>query len=1489
VSVEPRSESSTQLTRVGAIRGGFDYQDIIALEMLVDFLEHPKRYEWIQVEADDAGYLDDVVALRADGILEAVQVKFTTDPEGPGGEWTWDDLLNQKISRRGAPLQSLLQKWASSLDGLLQSHPKVKVRVVSNRQAVGDLRDVLLPDWRVDLERVQDIQLLHRIEEQVGGHEGAVRFFGVCCFDLNQPGLSDKEEAVKRRFFRLGASPSGWLSLKDELRSWVLQRDQPPPDGRITLGTIRRAALFGKLESMPQRFEIPGDYVLPSESMHRQLLTQLEGPQRKCIVVTASPGMGKSTYLSFLHDHLVGAGTPVVRHHYFLSLSDRTPRRFDHEKVAVSLMADLKRDYEDALGELASRSPSANDLGAWVEACGRHFYGKGKSMVIILDGLDHVWRSKGSFEELGLLLEYLLPAPEGVVLVVGTQPLDEDLFPSILLQSAPVSEWFRLTPLDHAGTRAWVKHHAKEFDLPSHADVKEHVVEDLARAFGEASGGHPLVLKYCLKQIAERGMAPTANVIRALPKCPHSDVVEYYEGLWRVIPPQAREILHLTAVVDFQWPRYGILQCLKRNGARPPDILAALKQVQHLLTYDELGLRPFHSSLRVFVEGTAEHAEQAQLLRPLVLNWLQTDAPEFWRWSWEWHLRADAGETTPLIDGPNRTWAIEALAKRYPSREASSSLARSAWLALETGRIDRFAEVGLIRDYYHEALEGRREVMSKLLDTQLRLAEDQYLESRLTARLHELTGPEVAILAEHAAGSGNDRTVADCFEEIRERLAGRRADPEGTYVGTTRVLVEALMRVAAIAVDAAPEKVGKFIAQIADEKERLTATREYARSLRSNRRCSRLLGVLSAMDTFSVDTEHVVLRECALMAATEGAELPAALKSSGRIADPFCMLTTRLRTGSMPTVDGARMPPSSLLNLELTMQFHHAEAITDRFIWAFFAFLANHLAGKDELNQVWIANSRAGSYPAAILSLLDRTASALSISMTSGQPVECGWFHQQFDSLARPVWDEDARYFRYASCASEALNTIMIDALEMLRLRGAAVAITERGLRAVLDSVYADPWDLVEKLAELSPTSLSAESAGWLVRELEPRLNSGLEQFTVRASRYATLACLAVRFGANGLGRELIRSSVANALSYGDHKDTLLHEGLEVAEAVATEFPCESRGWLLQMAPAIAVIDKLTDGRETNYLPGTLAEALVKVSPDLLPQYYRWLCETEDYYHALDAFRAFLRTADMNDSTVAALVSTAMDTKSLGVIERRAAEGDVGALRVMHTTCSFLGSGTPAWVRSAREQESRMPDLSEEEGPQPDVGQYSPERFPEFVEVLRASRVYTRFEDRIGSWFTFWNNAGQGEVALRAIEAAEAKGTHLVNYDTVFEAVLRQKGKAEAYRYLVRAHSRRAGWARWAYDESEAVLRWNRVLALYPDKWREFILDTMRADGEEPWARVGASGTLGRLVKYCLSLKQNEQGRALAIQVVASVLEYVSAVPLPRPAWMPNR
>lgn len=162
---------SQRITRVGARRRGDDYQDLVALEVLVDWLGHSNRYNWVKVEADEFGSLDDVVVLRSDNRLVVKQVKYSNHPDADDDPLTWDDLLYKESDRS----TSLLEKWSRSLEKLKQMWSLEDVSVVSNRRASSDILQALRASADlIDFDSIQPHEIKEKIIAQIGDNHQAM-------------------------------------------------------------------------------------------------------------------------------------------------------------------------------------------------------------------------------------------------------------------------------------------------------------------------------------------------------------------------------------------------------------------------------------------------------------------------------------------------------------------------------------------------------------------------------------------------------------------------------------------------------------------------------------------------------------------------------------------------------------------------------------------------------------------------------------------------------------------------------------------------------------------------------------------------------------------------------------------------------------------------------------------------------------------------------------------------------------------------------------------------------------------------------------------------------------------------------------------------------------------------------------------------------------------------------------------------------------------
>ncbi len=169
---------------------------------------------------------------------------------------------------------------------------------------------------------------------------------------------------------------------------------------------------------------------------------------------------------------------------------------FDHSRIAESFMNDILTFYPQALDTLGARNPNPEEFGDWLTTDGTHFAGQRKLLTVVIDGLDHVWRGKDSREELVRLFEHLLPAPAGVVIVVGTQPVDDDQLP-LALQKGMIEE--------STGANGIIKQRCSskmvrenELDLPTNNEAKLNVLDQLAIALHSKTDGHAVRIRFVL-------------------------------------------------------------------------------------------------------------------------------------------------------------------------------------------------------------------------------------------------------------------------------------------------------------------------------------------------------------------------------------------------------------------------------------------------------------------------------------------------------------------------------------------------------------------------------------------------------------------------------------------------------------------------------------------------------------------------------------------------------------------------------------------------------------------------------------------------------------------------------------------------------------------------------------------------------------------------------------------------------------------------------
>jgi hypothetical protein len=1469
-------------SRSGVRRSGDDYQDIVALDVLVEMLENPQLYDWVKVEADDAGTLDDLLALRRDGSVDARQVKFSVHPNEAHDPYSWEKLLLEPISAKGNKSASLLAKWAGAFRALASAHANVDARVVSNRRAAPDLQEALSVDGRADVDRISDDTTRAEIYRKLGSEEEAREFFQSFRFDLGAPGLGALEEGVLRRFRRLGGDIHGWRSLKDELRGWVRQRHSPSPGGAIVLMDVKVAALWQELESLPQEFVVPTDFVIPSEVFHDEFMDSVDRLRSGCIVLYASAGGGKSTYLSNIYRQLHNARIPTVRHHFFLSSRDTTPLRYDHTQVAHSLMADLRRELPELESSFPTTNPKAEELSGWLSTIGRHLSAEGRKVVVILDGLDHVWREVESVRELDQLFDLLGPAREGVLMLVGTQPVDRSQLPKRLLELAPRQNWHELPRLDFAAIRAWTEFHAQDLGVPEEGTGRSHRLEELTVALWNKSEGHPLYLRYLVRQLAGQGSFVTARDITNLPEIPHREIERYYDRLWEALPSDSKQVLLLLALCDFPWPRTALAECLDPNRH---NLLIdnAISRITHLTEEEPAGLRLSHNSIQVFIRSRREYHDYGGRVRALALAWIRTRAPEFLRWAFEWLLEADGGAVEGLLCGPNRAWLIEGMAKAYPSSYADRVLTRSAQVALEQGNLARFVELALLSDYLSFAINFRDGILDDLILAQVAIGEDELLLKRMRGQIRFLSPAEVIALAERFFNCGQTDVVFECFQRLNEDLrTNRRMRPSRAERPKT---AEHMLRVAVLTRRVSSTRIVNWlIRQRRPTVKRAGAARAhrwelYVQLLRTFSRVESFRDVIARIRRWPSEARRSAIGQFTLLACEEGFDPKGALPPSDG-DDPLIIIRDFINDEHVGRAEAVKAPDPWVLGLREFELFEHYSDIEEFFWRLFFVLVANHLHKKDTACAEIVGSLAKYGWATVFIERCESAARSLAAHFESRIPVAYGWMFEQFLDITGPERNADRMGHGLAIGARRMLLRASFDLLS-LQTSLRRPSIEKRDVEAAQSAGLFQLQMWVEYAISVRRAWLSSEALNHVLSAVRIELGKNVDYFDSRAEACTLAARLAAQHGASDIAACWVREAWSNLLSYGYHKDMLWDQCLEsVGHLEAGGRGDAVASLIAMMAPAIAEVGKYTDGDETGYLPVDFGRLIAKVNFRWFVGYHEWLCRRTDYYHAESLFAEVIPDVDLGNPFLRALAETTVERLGLSRLSLRAKAGDKHAEECLRSIWPFSRDhetrSTPA--SSHREEASIAVG--------PDRKDFPPESFDQFLSVLQASGVQ-RVEEAVDQWAEYWRHNADNNLLLQKLDAFDRSGGDLFrNLNLRFEIALDVLGRKEAFERLLKAQTGNYGWSRYYSAPEIAQYRWRKVAELYPERWLEFLQKTLMEDT----MHISRSGVtihhkISRIVEYLLVVGQTQLAANVATAAIASAIDLVPLV-MTQPSWI---
>ena len=1444
----------------GLIRAGFQYQDLVAIEILINFYRQRNLYAWVQLEAEDRAFrsIEDVVACTPDGLYELTQVKFTADPDAPANHLSWKWLTANGGTRK----KSLLQKWAETT-----LHHKAAGTLAQAALKTDRVPDAAfakcLEGTKVDYTRMS-AEDKAKVEEQLGSLEAAKSFFESFEFIHSLPRLDDLEEKLWSRIAS-DTDRGGWALFREQIQRWSTRKGQPAPDGRIKYIHLRQAFSVERSKPIPQGFLVPPTYSVPDRDFDRAFLEEITGSDG-LTVLWGPPGRGKSTYLSRCVAGIDRKSAVCIRHHYFLSLEDRSEGRFHYHAIARSLEHQLEEAIPDLQGP-------RKDFGKLLETVALRLQDEGRRLIVVIDGIDHVWRDHRDHEDMEVLFNALLPLPTNVRLVVGTQKIASEHLPARLLNTLPTEHWTELPLMSQTAVHRWLRSQDKAGRLNLEVVGRQsrgQVVRSIARAFHDISQGLPLHLIYSFEAIARAGNAVTAEEVAALPACPTGDISDYYRSFWERMGVKAQKILHVLAGLEFGPPPFAIHDCFGRSN----ESLAALAEINHLLDYRETEVRPFHSSLFAFVRDLPEHEATFPVHASDALVWLDTLAPEYWRWSWLWITKAQLGNPSDLLAGPNREWAISSLVAGFPIEQLVTILDHAEKAAFDAFDLPRLLSLRLLKTRVVNGPEFQTNEWPLFQEIAVSLSDDPYVEALLRTELHRASADMLPFLVRNADESIRADFAQAAINELNQRI-DRRHDNE-TSSGNQQHLAGGIVGVAANTKPENAQSVVAFARQAATA-DSLIAT--YAQESILARNFDNVFAVSRRWSGHQLD------REVFAVLCLEGLD-PTTKPELKALAHPAIRCLAILKGGTAKRSQ-TKKDLSHLFIGGDGSDARFAEDTREIVYEVFFAALATGLSGGKAQGWSNIPANAETTWLSEAIRALERLAGGIA----EGWKASHHWpalqdIYRDFD-LQQPTSPSHNVQRRFISVRL-AFRDVAVDLCTTARCLDANALIDMSDIESVAMSPFWLDELWLDSFTERRLPLHTPEAAQALVERVKHDLDTKITEFIERTTYAAKLAMFAFDNGLVPLAQNEFRRAVGCLLGYGWRKDLFALEVLESLDLLAKNGDTDAREAMLDLAGEFEAITDYTDGDETDHAREEYYEAIAAHFPERVSGCYAHLIQDEEWRYAQALAIAFAETDQVESRTGRALLESYIVPRELIALEKTSAARP-------HTKTA-IAAVQQKTGRALKEPSARKPnsigdasESGETELSVPNPSEFPPERLQEYLNATRDVRPYDHKRKLVTEWLRYWEGVGRTEEALTSLEAATSKTKYHPDLDNAldvaFEIALKTQGRSKALPWLIRAHVTRSGWQRWFTNSDEAQARMRAVALHYREYWREFIKNTSKSIFATEIERNGIVIGLSRLVYFLVEVGELDLARTYSLEMARVFKEELTDQPIETPEW----
>ncbi len=1396
-------------------RAGYEYQDLIGIRELLQFYKNKNLYDFIRLEYSNNGQfksLDDVVCkIKNQDKYKLIQVKFSVDGEKHFCDWNW--LTNKKGNGN-----SLVQKWSKTTLELLSDNKLLEATLVTNKQPTDEIQQVLNNN-KIVWNSIPDAQKAILIE-QIGSEENCKIFFGNLTLEFLPSDLETLDNNLFNEYIGISDSRANWEFFKSYIKKNSMYEGQ-----EITYQILTNILQCRSPKPLDQEFFVPENYIPPSEEFHQNILKRIKNSEDKCIVITGSPGVGKSTYISYLKKELEKEDIFVIRHHYYLSIETKQDKRYNYTDIKNSLFEQLNNIFTLTLCDSDELECALNSISKGLN---------NKQLIIIIDGLDHVWREHNKKDDLDILFNNLFPIPENIKVIVSTQPVDAEHLP-YKLSNIERDKWLTLPFMSIDAIKNYLINDKRIIEP---ADYHSDYYTDLAESFFKLTNGHPLHLIYSLEAALNGNSRLLPYDIERLPACPQNDIREYYRNLLNKIDEYSKLVLYIYVVSEIDvWKKNDLEECLTCNGIT--DAFKYYNEIRHLLFYNGYFVKVFHESILVYIKENISDEEQIKCFK-YIKKWITEEDDSIFNDLYLPIINARLGEYSEILN-ISRAQIKEYFKKGYSLDLISKFLTKAEQITFfQLKDLVKTIELRHLKTRIINLLEYNTYKAELFCHLHFSLYKNQDVIYYMLDSTKTLNAAELVALS--AFCQNQDDKIKEILRQMKLQYKKVAESKELENNNALYVLANSsnIEQVQQKCIDA---NYNNGLIYLFNHLCMLKRTDHIKKFISKN-----------------IDNYEIVKRLC-IYAIEQKIDLNTWGLHKEYLENPYLAVMIYLNTGYTKT--NVKSLENSIIHKRKNNDYEYSGRCLDLenyFHSLFFENLYNKLTGSKFNNSIETYNG----FEKFVTRLLNASESIAKM-VNKTKEINLTYLLSLFKDFTHADILNEVRWNLKYKIAKSSITKIIIDLL--ILLNGDSQKLDEKDINILIKFKHFHEDNWLEDYFQNNIIYLTPKAAKFYLRKEQDILNSTMQYTQERTDKYLQLANFAQIHNLIDDAKIYLDKAFCSALGYCHHKDPLLYEVLETVEYCLDTQHLEFADILKRLAKIVDNIENITDGG-TSYSKRVLMRLFCKYSYEYVNKYYNHFLDTEQWYNAEECLNEILENVDKSDEMVNFLLSTV--TSDIPFLKLPSND-----IRIQEHK-NLVGRT----ILKEKYQYSSSNDFINKETTIFNYEEYPVDRLDEFIEKLDYAN-----ETCLLDWLKHWRGREQDEMILNYFEEFYKNNNKSfireVYLDEIFDIALSVKGKDCAYKWIVRSIIENISWGNNYSSWENTKKRFLQIKKIYKDKWQDFILDSSEY-------KHGSEFMLGtsHLVYFLILIGEKCLAYKIMCKVIDLLEEDMADLPLKEVDWL---